>query len=234
MTSDVLLFGAFPYVAMALFLVVSIQRYRKNAYTVSSLSSQFLEAKQLFWGSVPFHLGITVLFFGHLIGFLIPRQVALFGAVPLRLLIMEVTGLTAGLLALWGCVLLMVRRMTHPRLRVVTSPVDKALYALLLFQIVTGLWVALFYRWGSAWYVQTLVPYLRSVFTFQPNLAVMAEMKLIPRLHVIGAFTLIAVFPFTRLMHVLVAPLPYLWRRPQLVLWNRARAEGAPRPGGTR
>ena len=78
MTSDVLLFGAFPYVAMALFLVVSIQRYRKNAYTVSSLSSQFLEAKQLFWGSVPFHLGITVLFFGHLIGFLIPRQVALF------------------------------------------------------------------------------------------------------------------------------------------------------------
>ena len=86
-----------------------------------------------------------------------------------------------------------------------------------------GLWIALGYRWGSAWYVHIMVPYLRSVFTLSPNVAVMAELPWAVRLHVLGAFTLFAVFSFTRMVHVLVAPLPYLWRRPQLVLWHRDR-----------
>ena len=28
------------------------------------------------------------------------------------------------------------------------------------------------------------------------------------------------VFPFTRLVHVLVVPNPYLWRKTQVVIWN--------------
>ena len=72
---DLLVFGALPYVALILFLLVSIQRYRRDPFTFSSLSSQFLESRRLFWGSVPFHVGILTLFFGHLIGFLFPRQV---------------------------------------------------------------------------------------------------------------------------------------------------------------
>ena len=95
---DTLLFAAFPYVAMTLFLVISIQRYRSNAFTISSLSSQFLESRRLFWGSVPFHLGVITLFFGHLIGFAIPRQVMAWNASPLRLVLLEVTGLAAALL----------------------------------------------------------------------------------------------------------------------------------------
>ena len=62
---DVILFAAFPYVAVVLFVGVSMQRYRREPFTFSSLSSQFLESRRLFWGSVPFHIGILVLFFGH-------------------------------------------------------------------------------------------------------------------------------------------------------------------------
>lgn len=229
---DILLFGAFPYVAMVMLVVISLQRYRANQFTISSLSSQFLEGKRLFWGSVPFHIGISIVFFGHLVGFLIPRSVQLFGTVPARLLLMELTGLVGALLLLTGLILLVVRRMRDPRLRAVTGPTDLVVYALLLFQALSGLYVALFLRWGTAWYVQVAVPYLRSLFLLRPDIQRMAELPLMAQLHVLGAFTLFAVFSFTRLMHVLVAPLPYLWRSTQLVIWNRdrrsVRLEGRP------
>lgn len=217
------LFGAFPYVAVVLLLLISIQRYRSNEFTVSSLSSQFLESRRLFWGSVPFHLGILTVFFGHLIGFLIPRQVQLFASAPLRLMVLELSGLIGALLFATGLVLLLRRRLLSKRLRTVTSPSDYLVLGLLLFQAVTGIYIAIFLRWGSAWYVQVAVPYLYSLFVFDPNVQLMANLPLMVQLHVLGAFTLFAAFSFTRLVHVLVLPLPYLWRRTQLVIWNRER-----------
>jgi len=226
--NDVLLFGALPYVAVVLLLTVSITRYRRHQFTISSLSSQFLESRKLFWGSVPLHLGLTVLFFGHLTGFLIPRTVQAFGSVPLRLMVMEVTGLVGALLFLLGLCLLVLRRAGNQRLRAVTTPADLLVYAMLGFQAITGLYIALQLRWGTAWYVQVAVPYLRSLFLLRPDVQQMAEVPLAVQLHVLGAFFLFAVFSFTRLMHVLVAPLPYLWRSTQLVIWNRDR-RAAPR-----
>ena len=222
---DVLLFGALPYVAMTLFLVVSIQRYRREPFTFSSLSSQFLESRRLFWGSVPFHVGILTLFFGHLLGFLLPQQLVLWNRVPLRLFVFEASGLVAALLTLVGLVGLMLRRAGNARLRVNTSKADLLVYALLSFQIVTGLWVALTLRWGSSWYAQAVVPYLRSIFLFQPDVQRMVELPLVARLHVIGALVLFAAFSWTRLVHVLVASVPYLWRPLQLVIWNRDRGQ---------
>lgn len=222
---DVLLFGALPYVAMVLFLGVSIRRYRRDPFSFSSLSSQFLESRRLFWGSVPFHVGILVLFFGHLLGFLLPRELTAWNRAPVRLLVFEASGLIAGLLTLVGLVGLILRRASAARLRVNTSPTDLLVYALLLFQIITGLWVTLGLRWGSAWYTQAVVPYLRSIFLFQPEIQRMVDLPLLARLHVIGAFALFAAFSFTRLVHVLVAPVPYLWRPLQVVIWNRKRGE---------
>ena len=222
---DVLLFGALPYVAMVLFLGVSIRRYRLDPFSFSSLSSQFLESRRLFWGSVPFHVGILVLFFGHLLGFLLPRELTAWNRAPVRLFVFEASGLIAGLLTLVGLVGLILRRASAARLRVNTSPTDLLVYALLLFQIITGLWVTLGLRWGSAWYTQAVVPYLRSIFLFQPEIQRMVDLPLLARLHVIGAFALFAAFSFTRLVHVLVAPVPYLWRPLQVVIWNRKRGE---------
>lgn len=222
---DTLLYGALPYVAGVLFLVVSIQRYRNNPFTFSSLSSQFLESRRLFWGSVPFHIGILTLFFGHLFGFLLPRELMLWNHVPLRLFVFETTAMVAALLTLAGLVGLIFRRASAARLRVNTSAWDIVVYVLLLFQVLTGLWVATSLRWGSSWYTQTLVPYLWSIFRFQPEVQRVAELPLAARLHVVGAFVLFSAFSFTRLVHALVAPVPYLWRPLQLVIWNRARGE---------
>ena len=228
---NALFFGAFPYVAVVLLLVISIQRYRSNQYTISSLSSQFLESQRLFWGSVPFHLGVLTLFWGHLTGFLIPREVQLFASTPLRLLVLELTGFVAGLMFLLGLVLLIRRRLFSKRLRVVTSPLDYVVHSLLVWQAVSGLYIALYLRWGSAWYVQVAVPYLRSIFLAAPDVQLMASVPLMVQLHVLGAFSLFTIFSFTRLMHVLVAPIPYLWRSAQLVIWYRDRKTVRTRAG---
>lgn len=223
---ELLAFGALPYVAMVLFLVVSIQRYRRDPFTFSSLSSQFLESRQLFWGSVPFHVGILTLFCGHLVGLLFPRQVLLWNSVPLRRFILEASALAAAVLVAVGLIGLIVRRVGSQRLRPRTSAADIFVYLALAFQVVTGLWVALGYRWGSSWYAAAAVPYLRSVFLFRPDLEIVSGLPLVAKLHLVGAWVLLAGFSFTRLVHVLVAPVPYLWRPLQVVIWNRPRPLG--------
>ncbi len=220
---DLLFFVALPYASIALFFAVSIIRYRNDPFSYSSLSSQFLESKKLFWGSVPFHIGILTVLTGHLIGLLIPRQVMLFNQVPARLFILEVTGMVAAFLCLVGLIGLVYRRAINSRLRANTSTADLVVYALLFFQIITGLWVAITLRWGSAWYVHTAVPYLWSIFTFDPQIEMVSELKLAAQLHIIGAWVLVGAFSFTRLVHVLVAPIPYLWRPFQQVIWYRER-----------
>lgn len=224
---SLLLFAVLPYVAMVLFLGVSIQRYRRDPFTFSSLSSQFLETRRLFWGSVPFHVGILALFFGHLLGFLLPRELLAWNRIPVRLFVFESTGLVAALLTLVGLVGLITRRASAPRLIVNTSITDVLVYALLLFQVGTGLWVALSLRWGSSWYAQTVVPYLRSIFLLQPEAQRIADLPLAAQIHVAGAFFFFAAFSYTRLVHALVAPVPYLWRPLQLVIWNRPRPQKA-------
>jgi len=218
--SDLFLFVGLPYIAMVVFLVGTIQRYRTKAFKVSSLSSQFLEGRALFWGTVPFHFGILVVFFGHLTAFLIPRAVLAWNGDPLRLIILQVTAFAFGLSILVGLLGLLFRRLTNPRVRMVTTRTDLLLELLLLVQVVLGLWIAFSYRWGSSWFATSLTPYLTSLFAFDPNITAVSEMPLPIKLHIINAFLIFAVFPFTRLVHILVAPLHYLTRPFQRVVWN--------------
>src|SRR5579863_8152440 len=95
---DPLLFGVLPYVALFTFLLVTIQRYRLRTFTYSSLSSQFLENRLHFWAVVPFHYGILAVLAGHVLAFLIPRELLLWNGNPLRLYILEITGLVFGIL----------------------------------------------------------------------------------------------------------------------------------------
>ena len=82
------LFIALPYVAVTVFLIGTVYRYRGTKFKFSSLSSEFLEGKKLFWGSVPFHYGIIFLFFGHMVAYLFPSEVLLWNGQPVKLLIL--------------------------------------------------------------------------------------------------------------------------------------------------
>ena len=221
-----------PYVALVVFLVGTIYRYKATKFRYSSLSSQFLEGRQLFWGSVPFHWGILVLFFGHLIAFLVPRELLAFNSHPVRLLIIEISAFVFGLIVLGGLITLFRRRVITPRLKIVTTRMDIILEVMLILQIITGLVVALGFRWGSSWFAAVLTPYLQSVMTLQPDIAAVASMHWLIKLHIIGAYLIMMLVPFSRLVHILVVPLHYIWRPYQLVIWswNRKRVRRASSP----
>jgi len=224
---DILLFGVLPYAAMLLFLVMTIHRNRQQSFSYSSLSSQFLENKDHFWGMVPFHFGILTVLLGHVVAFLIPRSILWWNSVPARLYILEVTALIAGLLTVIGLVALVVRRVKTPRLRPVTTPVDWILLVLLLVQVCTGIGIAVLYGWGSSWFATMLSPYLWSLVQLNPDITYVTALPGLVKIHMAGNWVLVAFFPFTRLVHVLVVPNMYLWRRTQVVRWNWDRRKRA-------
>ena len=213
-------FIGLPYAALGILLTGSIFRYRAYGYKVSSLSSQFLESRELFRGVRPFHWGIILLFFGHLAGFLFPKTIILLGSIPLRLLIIEAAALGFGLLTFYGLIMLIIRRLQHKRLMMVTNRMDILVYVILVVQIASGLWVAFFARWGSVWFASVIAPYLKSIFLFSPDITAVSALPLSVKIHIVSAFALIGIIPSTRFMHFLVYPFPYLWRRYQYVIWN--------------
>ena len=216
---DQFMFVALPYVCLFTFFLMTIYRYRMQSFSYSSLSSQFLENKHHFWAVVPFHYGILVVTAGHLVAFLMPRTLLAWNSQPLRLYVLEITALVFGLLTLIGLVGVIVRRISCSKVRVVTSPTDWILFAMLLVQTASGVSNALFYPWGSSWFATSLAPYLWSILKLDPNIAYVTAMPWMIKLHVVLAFLTIRFFPFTRLVHVLVIPNPYLWRKPQVVRW---------------
>ncbi len=214
------LFVAFPYVAVVVFVFGVGYRYRQKGFTVSSLSSQFLEGKQLFWGTIPFHFGILVVFLGHLIAFLLPRATLAWNSMPMRLITLEVTAFVFGLSTLIGLMGLMYRRFTNARIRAVTTPMDIAIELLLLAQVVLGCWIAVGFRWGSSWFAADLTPYLWSLVRLAPETDAVFALPWVIKLHIVGAFALLLIVPFSRLMHFVVAPLNYIVRPYQQVMWN--------------
>jgi nitrate reductase gamma subunit len=220
-----LLFIALPYAALAVFLIGSIYRYKSRGFQVSSLSTQFLEGKKLFWASLPFHWGLVFLFFGHLVAFMFPKAVLAWNGQSVRLIILEITAFTFGLSALIGLVLLIFRRMTEPRIKILTTRMDIVVYLVLLIQIASGLMVAYGHRWGSSWFASTLTPYLRSLFILDPSIDAVSAMPFWIQLHIVSAFSIVGLIPFTRFMHFLVPPFDYLFRSYQQVIWNWDKKE---------
>ena len=217
---NTVLLVAFPYVAAVVFVVGVIYRRRRRGFTVSSLSSQFLEGRSLFWGTIPFHIGILVVFLGHLIAFLFPRATLGWNAMPVRLIILEVTAFIFGVTVLIGLSALMYRRFTNARIRAVTTRMDVAIELLLLAQVVLGLWVALGFRWGSSWFAADLTPYLWSLVRFSPETSAVFALPWVIKAHIVGAFLILFMVPFTRLVHFIVAPLDYIVRPYQQFMWN--------------
>ena len=216
---DYFFFSAYPYLAIGVFLVGATYRYREKGYKVTSLSAQFLEGKQGFWGTVPLHWGILMVFLGHLVIFLAPESVLTWNSDPARLIFHEGLGFTFAVAIVVGLVGLIIRRLTNPRLRMVTTRMDIFVELFLLAQVLLGCWIALGYRWGSSWFAADLSPYLWSILKLNPQPEAVIAMPLVIKAHIVGAFSIILIFPFTRLVHILVAPLHYLWRPYQVVIW---------------
>jgi len=224
---DQFLFAVFPYMAMAIFFVGTIWRYRTQMYSYTTHSSQFLENREHFWGMMSFHYGIIGTIAGHIIAFLFPKSVLWWNGYPVRLYILEATAFIFGSMALLGILTILHRRLTNPKVKVVTSFADWVIYTFLLLIILSGITLAIFHGWGTSWFAASVTPYLWSLVKFQPQIDYIINLPTEFKFHMISAFCLIVLFPFTRLVHILVVPNQYMLRKKQVVRWYGVRQESS-------
>ncbi|MHB9025120.1 MAG: respiratory nitrate reductase subunit gamma [Armatimonadota bacterium] len=226
---DTVLFIGLPYVAILVCVGASLYRVYALRYSYSSLSSQFLENRQLRWGSGPWHIGILVILLAHLVVLIAPGPWSRLLADPLALMVFEGAGIALSLVCLSGLVVLAVRRLVTARLQPVTTHMDLVVLALLLAQVVLGLLIAVNLRWGAAWSAGTLAPYVRSVLMLQPDLTFVQQMPVLVKAHIVGAWLIILLAPFTRLLHLFAFPWRFWLRPAQRVIWSspRYQAEAA-------
>jgi nitrate reductase gamma subunit len=229
---DGFFFIALPYLAIVLAIGVGAYRYVNNRYTYSSLSSQLLENRKLFWGSVPWHYGITLILLAHLFAAFLPGVTSWLLGGSIRRLVLELTGMGLGLYTLFGLIVLIARRLAPRSLaQATTTYMDGVLLFALLIQVASGVGVAIFNRWGGAWYVHTAVPWFWSLAALHPDVSIVASLPALPKLHFVMGFVVILMFPVSRLVHLIMFPFYYLWRPHQVVIWNRAPGRAAEPPG---
>ncbi|MEU8404449.1 respiratory nitrate reductase subunit gamma [Nonomuraea sp. NPDC048892] len=226
---SVLLWVVLPYVALTVFVLGHVWRYHYDKFGWTTRSSQMYESRLLRVGSPLFHFGILVVALGHVGGLVIPKSwtEAVGVSEELYHLSAVVLGTVAGVATVAGLAILIYRRRTVGPVFTATTRNDKLMYAVLGLTIALGLasTVAANLVGGGYDYRTTISPWFRSIFTFQPEPALMAGAPVLFQLHGLSALVLFAIWPFTRLVHMLTAPVGYL-TRPYIVY--RSRDEGRP------
>jgi nitrate reductase gamma subunit len=216
-------FGIYPYIALAIFLLGSLIRFDREQYSWKSESSQMLHRGSLRAGNILFHVGIIGLFFGHAAGLLTPVWVwdALGVSHTLKQGVAMVAGGVMGALCLAGVLILLVRRFSNDRLRAVTTFKDKLVMLWILLTLLLGLSsIAVSAGHMDGHMMVLLMNWAQHVVTFRGDAAqFIVDAPLIFKLHLFMGMSLFVIFPFTRLVHVWsgFGALAYLGRAYQLV-----------------
>ena len=218
-------FGIYPYLALTVFFIGSLLRYDRDQYTWKASSSQLLSKKDMRVGSNLFHIGIIMLFLGHLFGLLTPHWAYHFAisAGTKQVLAMTAGGIF-GLMCLVGMVLLIRRRILDPRIRATSQPADLPILLILFVQLVLGLLTIPYsaqHLDGSS--MLALANWAQHVVTFQGDAAsFVAGQAWVFKIHLVLGLTIFLLFPFTRLVHVWSVPVQYLSRSGYQIVRKRA------------
>lgn len=216
---DFFLWVAFPYLCIATFVVGHVWRYRRDQYGWTARSTQLMERRLLMIGSLLFHFGILAAIGGHVLGILVPRSWTEAVGISDHTYhwIAVAAGGIAGAAIVVGFSILCYRRARLARVRSTTSQSDLVLYPVLAATIAFGMLATI---WGSAidehLYRTTVSPWFRGIFGFRPNGDLMANAPFIFQAHAFSAWLLLAIWPFTRLVHAWSIPITYLRRAPIL------------------
>ena len=217
-TTDIFLWIVIPYVSIVIFILGHIWRYRRDQFGWTSRSNQLLERRLLKWGSPLFHYGALAAIAGHVLGMLIPKTAT--NAIGIHEqayhYISAIPGTIAGLASLLGLLILIYRRARIRRVAVTTSYVDLVVYALLLYLIVSGDVNTVFHNAlasGNGYdYRRTVAIWFRGVFALQDHVRLMSSAPFVYQLHAVSAWAIIALWPFSRLVHAWSIPLQYIGR----------------------
>jgi len=230
---SVVLWGVLPYLAIVTLVGGTIWRYRYDQFGWTTRSSQLYESRLLRVGSPLFHFGLVFVIVGHIGGLVIPMswtEAVGITQEQYHAVALSVGGI-AGFCTLVGIAILVYRRRRTGPVFMATTKNDKLMYVVLVGAIVLGLWatVAGANTGHEGNYRETVSPWFRSIFLLQPDVDSMAAAPLTFQIHTLTGLALIAIFPFTRLVHAFTAPLHYLFR-PYIVYRSR---DARPTPGAS-
>lgn len=229
---DIVLWVVFPYVCLTVFVVGHAWRYRYDKFGWTTRSSQLYENRLLRLGSPLFHFGILFVLAGHVMGLGVPKVLTEDVGVSEGLYhFMAVSvGSVAGVCTVVGMSILIYRRRTVGPVFSATTRMDKAMYAFLATVIVLGLTNTVVANvFGHYDYRDGVSVWFRGIFGFSLHPELMAAAPIGFKLHALAAFSLFALWPFTRLVHVFSAPIGYL-TRPYVVYRSRDDQLGSRTP----
>ncbi len=210
------LYGIYPYIALSVMVIASAARYDRDPFTWKSKSSQLLRRRSFIIGSVLFHVGVLLIFAGHLVGLLTPIWIFDAFGVPhgAKQVLAMVAGGVAGIMALVGGTILLVRRLFDPRIAANSTFADSGILILLMAQLVLGvssILVSVQHLDGHE--MVKFMSWAQGIFTFDPKAAdYIADVHWIFKAHIFLGLTIFLLFPFTRLVHIVSAPVRFLWR----------------------
>jgi nitrate reductase gamma subunit len=236
--ADTVLWVGVPYICLAVFVVGHWWRYRYDKFGWTTRSSQLYESRLLRLGSPLFHFGILFVLMGHVMGLGVPKSwTEAVGVSEGAYHALAVgTGTVAGVCTVVGMAILIYRRRTVGPVFSATTRMDKAMYLVLATVILLGLAnTAVANIFGHYDYRDGVSVWFRGIFRLSPHPELMADAPIGFQLHGLAAFGLLALWPFTRLVHVFSAPLGYL-TRPYIVYRSRDDSMGSrpPRRGWER
>ncbi|NUS17666.1 MAG: respiratory nitrate reductase subunit gamma [Streptomyces sp.] len=232
---NTLLWGALPYVAFALLVSGLVWRHRYDKFGWTTRSSQIYESRLLSWASPVFHYGILFVLAGHLLGLFVPASWTDAIGVDEHAyhLLSLIGGTLAGVLAIAGIALLVYRRRTNAPVLLATTRNDKLMYVLLVGAIAMGLYAKLAHSdiHRGYDYRDTIAVWARSLFRLDPRTDLMGGVPVDYKIHAVIGMVVIAIVPYTRLVHMFSAPLQYFFR-PYIVYRSRGPLTEQPQPRG--
>ncbi|MBW4718548.1 respiratory nitrate reductase subunit gamma [Saccharothrix obliqua] len=221
---NLLLWGVLPYLTIAVLVGGTVWRYRHDRFGWTTRSSQLHESRLLRVGGPLFHFGLLFVVGGHVAGLLVPASVTRWFGVAdetYHLASLTAGGLT-GAATVAGLGVLLLRRWRTPAVRAATTRDDRLMYPVLVGTLLLGMVTTLVTNGmgGGYDYRATVSPWFRGVLLLQPDPALMADVPLSYRLHVLFGMALFTLWPFSRLVHAFSAPVRYLVR-PYIVYRSR-------------
>ena len=235
---DIALWVVPPYVAFVILIVGLAWRYKTDQYGWTSRSSQWNEPTILRWASPMFHFGVLFVFLGHLLGLVIPKTWTEAAGVSQHTyhLVATIPGTIAGLVTIIGLVLLIYRRVVVKSVRVATTRMDVVTYVMLSIPVGLGAVATIVNQVLGGHegydYRETISVWFRSIFYLHPQAHLMADVPLTFKLHIVAGLLLFCVWPFTRLVHVVSAPVGYVARPPVVYRSRDSRREHELTRGG--
>ena len=224
---QIFLFGVYPYIALTIAIIGTWVRFDLSQYSWKAGSTQMLRSKNMRLASNLFHVGIIVVLLGHLFGMLTPHFLYdRFISAGNKQILAVVVGGIAGVFCWFGLVMLMWRRFTDERISHTSTFSDKLVLVLLFIQLNLGL-ISIFtsVKHLDGYTMMNLAGWAQDITILRPWQAAarIEQTDLIYQLHMALGITLIAIFPFTRLIHIISAPIWYFGRRYQIVREKRSQ-----------